>query len=208
MALRQDQEEYDHRDFGLHQKEQRKRPDDEKFYEKYLGQVIGMLEYEGDAKNVETHCKNLARNEVVVEFRPFKISDDNFKILKILMPKRKVNYERLKRAVEGNLKPLIISSMRGNLRPDESVEAYFESTSIIEKLRELQKLMLDPNHSDKTTNLLLSKISQSEITLILYMQPEDEIEIMQDVDNYYRNLTIQEKYRPLSKDVVVKRKLD
>lgn len=207
MALRQDQEEYDQRDFGLQLKEQRRRPDDEKFYEKHLGQVIGMLEYKGNPKDIDSYCEKLAKNEVVVEFKPFKISDDEYKILKILMPKRKINYGRLKKVIDDKLKPIILASMRGSLKSSESVEAYYESTTIVEKLKELQKLMLDSKHSEKVTSMLLSQISESEVKFILYMQPEDQRDIMKDVDYYYRNEMIQEKYRPMSKDVVARRSL-
>jgi hypothetical protein len=206
MSLRTDEEEYEHRDFGVKLREERQRSEDEKFYEKWLGTAVGMLDYSGSAESVQKHCVEMNKQEVVVEFRPFKVAEGNYKIVKVLLPQRKVNYGRLKHLLENDLKPYVIASMRGTFSKDESVEAHFESSTLVEKLQEVQKLMTNPDYASEVTSILLNHISEAETKLILYMQPEDEREILKDAINYYRIKEIEEKSKPLSKEVHVKRR--
>lgn len=204
MSLRIDEEEYENRDFGLKLRDERAKPEDEKFYEKWLGTPIGFLDYVGPIDKVEKHCREMNKKEVNVEFRPFKVTEDNYKIVKVLLPPRKIHYGRLKRLLNNELRPFILAAMRGRTHKDENQELLFNSSTIIIKLQEVQRLMVNPEVGAEVTAILLNHISEEEANLILYMQPEDEREILQDVANYYRFQEIEEKSKPLSKDVVAR----
>jgi hypothetical protein len=206
MSLRIDEEEYEHRDFGMKLKEDRTKSDDEKFYERWLGTCIGMLDYKGSEENVEKHCKKMNKHEVNVEFRSFKVSEGNFKIVKVLLPPRKVNYGRLKNLLDTELNKYFIDSAIKIHSDSIQIEGNFASYTMLEKLRLIQKLLTFSEHKEDLTKILLDNISEAETKLILYMQPQDEREILQDAVNYYRFKEIEEKASPLSKEVVAKRK--
>lgn len=201
MSLRIDEEEYENRDFGLKLRDDRRRSSDELFYERYLGTPIGMLDYNGSEENVEKHCKKLNKQEVAVEFRPFKVADGNFKIVKVLFPPRKINYGRLKSLLENQLKKYIDHSIQ--VERNEIPSGF---SPFIENLRHIQRLLISSDVKEDVATILLNNISEAEVNLILYLQPKDEKEILQDVENYYKFKEIEEKATPISKEVVAKSK--
>jgi len=204
LVLREEEEAFDNRGNKLYKRIDRKTSSEEFEHQRSLGVPINYFDFDPAQGTPEQVCEQLNKLSIFFDYKPFSVGDGRYQIVQALLPLRKVSYPRMAVYLRKVVKPLVLKKYTAQQVTKGMAEAYFDSMTVYEKMREAQKLFADPTLADRLYSNSIEHISKEEIELIIYLQPADEVQVQADVDSHKRQLTLQQKIHSTADGVKVK----
>jgi hypothetical protein len=205
LALKADEEEFKGRDKGMQQRYDNSRSAEEKLYKASLGVVVEVYDHKGTEAELEQVCANLNKYQVVDEFQVYKVDSDHVKIVRVLLPQRKVDCRRLLVFIQEQFVPFYSAFLASKGASQQVAKSKVASYTFLHILRLIQSCLHNQASSEALHELLSAHLPKEERTLLMEMQPEDEKEILANLNYYLRLKAVEEKMQPVTKDLVVKR---
>lgn len=207
LILKADEEEFKGRDKGMQQRYENSRSAEEKMYKASLGLVVEMYEEKGTEAELEKTCAELNKHQVVDEFQVYKVDSENMKIVRVLLPQRKVNCKRLLAFIQEQFIPFYTAFLASKGHNHKAASSKVASYTFLHLLRQIQACLHNQASSEALHELLAAHLPKEERMLLMEMQPEDEKEILANLNYYLKLKAVEEKMQPVTKDLVIKRKL-
>lgn len=208
IKLRDEERHHKFRDGGRRAIQERDESEYIKLIRKEAGQVVGFYETEvqDQGKSLQEVVDRL--NQDVV-FERYQVFSDNGKVLekpriiKVLLPNRAVNAERLLKFLKNDAVRFYRSALEAAGYSDQEVIKALRRLTVRGLLRKTQELMTEVNYADELFDLATKKLSPSEVELILNLQVSDENKILQDIEDWKKIARAKEVVKPLSDEDLV-----
>lgn len=144
-----------------------------------------------------------------VIFERYQIFNDNGKVLekpkiiKVMLPKRAVNAERILKFLKEDSARFYKSALEATGLSNQEIVKAIRRLTVRGLLRKTQELMTEANYADELFDLMTKKLSPQEVELILNLQVSDENKILQDIENWKKATRASEVVKPLSDEDLV-----
>ena len=187
VIVREEEEEFRNRDKGVSVRAERLTSREEREYRDNLGVPVKYFDYDESEGGVDEVCERLNKQSIIFEYRPFYAGDDRYQIVQVVMPPRKIVYQRMVSYLDSVVKPYVLKKYKTAKVSEGLAATYFDSMNVYEKMREAQKLFANPSLTEHLISVSQAHISKEEINLIINLQTADEVFIQHDVDAYKRH---------------------